>query len=155
MVGNNLFRQTVGIPMGTDCAPYLANLFLYSYEFRFMNNQLKAKNFDRLRAFTRSCRYDDLLVINNDNLMEKFKNSIYLHELILTSEDKDDQKVNYLDLTLEIKNNTVIYRIYDKRGAFNFPIVNFPDLKGNIPRSQILRRIYGAIDSFCSRMSFL
>ena len=28
-VGNNVFRQQVGIPMGTDCAPLLANLFLF------------------------------------------------------------------------------------------------------------------------------
>ena len=29
-VGNRVFRQCVGIPMGTDCAPLLANLFLMS-----------------------------------------------------------------------------------------------------------------------------
>ena len=28
-VGNSVYRQTIGIPMGTDCAPQLANLFLY------------------------------------------------------------------------------------------------------------------------------
>ena len=32
-VGNKIFRQEIGIPMGTDCAPYLANLFLFAYEF--------------------------------------------------------------------------------------------------------------------------
>ena len=31
-VGNRVFRQCVGIPMGTDCAPLLANLFLFYYE---------------------------------------------------------------------------------------------------------------------------
>ena len=35
-VGNRTFRQTIGIPMGTDCAPLLANLFLFHYEFNFM-----------------------------------------------------------------------------------------------------------------------
>ena len=30
-VGNKVFRQCVGIPMGTDCAPLLANLYLFSY----------------------------------------------------------------------------------------------------------------------------
>jgi hypothetical protein len=28
--GNQIFQQTVGIPMGTNCAPLLADLFLYS-----------------------------------------------------------------------------------------------------------------------------
>ena len=33
-IGDKVFRQMIGIPMGTDCAPFLANLFLFSYEFR-------------------------------------------------------------------------------------------------------------------------
>ena len=37
-VGN---RQTIGIPMGTDCAPLLANLFLFHYEYKFMLKNLK------------------------------------------------------------------------------------------------------------------
>ena len=35
-VGNNIYRQCVGIPMGTDCTPLLANLFLFFYEYRYM-----------------------------------------------------------------------------------------------------------------------
>src|SRR3982751_6633898 len=31
IVGDKVFRQVIGIPMGTDCAPFLANLFLFSY----------------------------------------------------------------------------------------------------------------------------
>jgi hypothetical protein len=30
--GGRVFQQTVGIPMGTNCAPLLANLFIYSYD---------------------------------------------------------------------------------------------------------------------------
>jgi hypothetical protein len=33
--GGHVFQQTVGIPMGTNCAPLLAYLFLYSYEAEF------------------------------------------------------------------------------------------------------------------------
>jgi hypothetical protein len=36
MFGGRLFEQTVGIPMGTNCAPLLADLFLYSYEADFI-----------------------------------------------------------------------------------------------------------------------
>jgi len=32
MFGRRVFQQTVGIHIGTNCAPLLANLFLYSYE---------------------------------------------------------------------------------------------------------------------------
>jgi hypothetical protein len=34
--GGILFQQVVGIPMGTNCAPLLADLFLYSYESEFL-----------------------------------------------------------------------------------------------------------------------
>ena len=68
--------------------------------------------------------------------MEKYKHLIYPPELALNSDDKNDQTVNYLDLTLSINNNNGLdYKIYDKRDAFNFPIVNFPNLFGNIPTS--------------------
>jgi hypothetical protein len=30
--GGTLFQEVIGIPMGTNCAPLLADLFLYSYE---------------------------------------------------------------------------------------------------------------------------
>jgi hypothetical protein len=35
-VGGQVFQQTVGIPMGTNCAPLLADLFLYSHEAEFI-----------------------------------------------------------------------------------------------------------------------
>ena len=40
-VGNEVYRQCVGIPMGTDCAPLLANLFLFFYEYRYMKGLIK------------------------------------------------------------------------------------------------------------------
>ena len=33
-VGNKVFRQCIGIPMGTDCSPLLANLYLFSFEYK-------------------------------------------------------------------------------------------------------------------------
>ena len=63
--GDSLFRQKIGIPMGTDCAPFLANLFLYSYEHEWMM-KMKKTNPQLARQFNRSARYiDDLLTINN------------------------------------------------------------------------------------------
>ena len=39
--GGQLFRQTVSIPMGTNCALLLAELFLYSYENKFLDKFIK------------------------------------------------------------------------------------------------------------------
>jgi hypothetical protein len=41
MLGGRVFQQTVGIPMGTSCAPILADLFIYSYEADFIQGLLK------------------------------------------------------------------------------------------------------------------
>ena len=136
-IGNTVFQQKIGIPMGTDCAPYLANLFLFAYEFDFLKSTLKEKDFSTLYNFNKCHRYlDDLLAVNNDGILADFKSRIYPPELKLTCEDKNDQEVNYLDLHLEIKDSTIQYQLFDKRDKFGFAIVNFPDLSGNIPTSQ-------------------
>ena len=61
-----LFRQMVGIPMGTNCAPLLANLFLYSYENEFLDKLIKEGKRKPAREFNLSYRYiDDLISFNN------------------------------------------------------------------------------------------
>jgi hypothetical protein len=42
--GDQVFQQSVGIPMGTNCAPLLADLFLYSYETEFVQKLLQDNN---------------------------------------------------------------------------------------------------------------
>ena len=70
-VGNRLYRQCVGIPMGTDCAPLLDNLFLFFYEYRYLKSLIKS-NILMARKFNNTMRYiDDLLVLNNTNFNEK------------------------------------------------------------------------------------
>ena len=39
--GGQLFQRMVGIPMGTNCAPLLADLFLYSYENERLDKLIK------------------------------------------------------------------------------------------------------------------
>ena len=45
------FQQVVGIPMGTKCAPLLADCFLYSYESEFLQKLVKDKKIHEARAF--------------------------------------------------------------------------------------------------------
>ena len=59
--GGCLFRQVIGIPMGTNCAPLLADLFPYSYENEFLDNMIKSGHRRLARSFNLCCRYiDDL-----------------------------------------------------------------------------------------------
>ena len=103
----------------------------------FLNFTLKEKDFSTLHKFTKCHRYiDDLLAVNNDGILEDYKGRIYPPELKLSSEDKNDQEVTYLDLQLKIEKTSINYKLYDKRDNFGFSIVNFPDLSGNVPTSQ-------------------
>ena len=134
--GDSLFRQVIGIPMGTDCAPFLANLYLYSYEYQWLEKKYKNKEFDVLKKFNYCFRYlDDLLCINNDQLMDSVMEDIYPKELALTSDDAITA-THYLDLDLEIIDDKINYKLFDKRDAFGFKIINFPHLSGNIPAQQ-------------------
>ena len=40
VIAGKVFQQIVGISMGTNCAPLLANIFLYSYEAEFIQSLL-------------------------------------------------------------------------------------------------------------------
>ena len=133
--GDKCFRQAIGIPMGTDCAPFLANLFLYSYEFQWIEKKRKENRYDILTKFKSCCRYiDDLLLINNYDLMKKVMTDIYPEELVLVPDDSDGTSTPFLDLNISIKDGFISTSIYDKRDSFGFPIVNFPFLDGNIPK---------------------
>ena len=57
--GGQLFRQMAGIPMGTNCAPILADVFLCSYENAFLNNLIKRDSGKLARKFNLSYRHID------------------------------------------------------------------------------------------------
>ena len=64
--GGQLFRQVVGIPMGTSCVQLLSNSFLYSYENEFLDKLMKEGKRKLARKFNLSYFYiDDLISFNN------------------------------------------------------------------------------------------
>ena len=52
LFGTKLYRQVVWIPMGTNCAPLVAELFLFCYERDFMMSLSYDKQADVIDAFT-------------------------------------------------------------------------------------------------------
>ena len=60
---------------------------------------------------------------------------IYPTELQLNKANSSDTEAPFLDLNLSVTNGIVSSKIYDKRDDFNFEIVNFPFLDGDVPRS--------------------
>ena len=75
--GTKLYRQSVGIPMGTNCAPLAADLLLFCYERDFMTSLSDIKQAEIIEAFKSTSRYlDDLLNIDNP-YFEIMVNRIY------------------------------------------------------------------------------
>ena len=57
MFGGRVFQQTVDIPMGTNCAPLRADLFLYSYDADSIQRLLKKNEKELARSFNFTFRY--------------------------------------------------------------------------------------------------
>ena len=133
--GSKLYRKIVGIPMGTKCAPLVADLFLFCYERDPMLSLSDNNQTDIIEAFNSTSRYlDDLLNIDNP-YFEQILDQIYPTELQLNKPNSSDTEAPFLDLNLSITNGIVSSKIYDKRDNFNFEIVNFPFVDENVPRS--------------------
>ena len=65
-LGTKLYRQVVGIPIGTNCSLLVADLFMFCYERDFMKSLSDDKQADIIDAFNTISRYlDDILNINN------------------------------------------------------------------------------------------
>ena len=137
--GTKLYRQIVGIPMGTNCAPIVAVLFLFCYERDFMMSLSDVKQAEIIEAFKSASRYlDDLLNIDNP-YFEGMVNHIYPPELQL---NKANTEAPFFDLHLSISNVFFFFfssKIYDKRDDFDFDIVNFPFLNGDVLSSTSCR----------------
>ena len=56
-------------------------------------------------------------------------------------------RLHFLDLHLSISDGFVKTKIYDKRDDFDFDIVNFPFIDGDVPR--ILWCLYFSTYSIC------
>ena len=163
--GSKLYRQIVGIRMGTNSAPLVADLFLLCFERDFMlclsdNDQTYISE-----ASTSTSRYlDDLLNIDNP-YFEQMVGQIYRTELKWNKANSSDTEAPFLDLNLSILNGIASSKIFDKRDDFNFEIVNFPFLDGDVPHSpiygvyvsQLIRfaRVCFNVDDFNNRNLFL
>ena len=58
--GSKFYRQIAGIPYGTNCAPLVADLFLFCYERDFMLSLSDNNQTDIIEAFNSTFRYISL-----------------------------------------------------------------------------------------------
>ena len=152
-VGKSIYRQIIGIPMGSDPAPFFANLFLSHYEAKWIKDTSR-NNYPRSKRLFNVFRYiDDLVSLNDKGEFERSHPEIYPPELVLNKENIDAKKASYLDLDIAIQQNKFEYQIYDKRNSYNFKIVRFPFYDSNLPAKMFYSSISAEILRICRASS--
>ena len=95
------------------------------------------KQADIIDAFNTTSRYlDDTCISNINNVnFDNMVSQIYPSELQLNKANTSDNEAALLDLHLSISTDIVSTKIYDNCDNFDFEIVNFRFLDGDVPRS--------------------
>jgi hypothetical protein len=129
---DEVFQQSVGIPLGTNCAPLFANLFLYSYEAELLQDNNKKQGMSIKHTFI---HIDYVLSINNHNF-HMYVHLIYPDVFEIKDTTESEKSASYLDILLYFDSNDRLKTtLYDECNGFDFAIVNFPFLFSNIPLS--------------------
>ena len=132
--GNIVCKQNVGIPMGTNCAPQLANLMLHQIESEFLLSKLRTGDLATCRKLSNTYRFiDDITSFNSDNKLEELYKDIYPTCLNLEKINTCSEQADVLDLSIQISGGRFTYMTYDKRKFSNFNITNFPHITSNVP----------------------
>ena len=119
--------------MGSDPAPFFANLFLYFYETKWMN-ELRKNDLIKARKLCNIFRFiNDLNSIDDGGEFESNYSNIYPEELQLGKENTDKHETSFLDLNIKIKDGKFQFGLFDERDSFPFSSVRMPDNSSNVP----------------------
>ena len=129
-----VYRQVIGIPMGTNCAPFLANIFLHVYEYEYLLKLVQNENVVTARKLAQTFRYqDDCVSLNDDGMFKLHYSNIYPPEMVLKPTNIAKATCTFLDLRISVFRGSFRFKSYDKRNDFDFSIANYPHMDGNIP----------------------
>ena len=79
-----VYRQKIGIPMGTNCAPYLANIFLHTYEYDYLEKLVREGDIETAILLSNTFRYqDDLIALNDNGMFRQHYKNVYPIEMTL------------------------------------------------------------------------
>ena len=158
--GGRLRKQRRGMPMGTNCAPVLANLYLYWYESRFIDRLYDSEGALAASLFHASFRYiDDVLSVDNPLWLQWSSlayedGGIYPSALQLNDTTLDNgHRVHYVGTTISnVHRHDVLVPapagltdaevgpfvhidVFDKRKEFPFTVRLYPSMSSLIPTS--------------------
>ena len=154
--GDQILRQTKGIPMGGNSSSQFADLSLGKCEFNYMTRLIKEKKFSLAKLLSKNCRYvDDLNTMNYLHFSNLIR-SIYPPDLLMERSGDDNKSVNYLDINISMNNSGhVATKLYNKLDDFNFPVVMYTFPNSNISSSVGYNVFYGQVLRYSSIISDL
>ena len=107
--------------MGTNCAPLLADIFLYSFQAEFSLCSQRERSNISVQSHLQVHQWS----INNPELYN-YLGQLYPVELEIKNNTECITSVSHIDLLLSIGKNVQLHTsIYDKQDDFNFYITNF------------------------------
>lgn len=146
-----VYKQVIGIPMGTNSAPHMANIYLAVYEQEYIKKLNQDNKKQELKLLQSIFRFqDDLLVLNDNAYFETIYREIYPEEMFLKKTNISSQKVNFLDTTISIFQGKFRFEHYDKRDDFNFNVISFPFMRGNLPQMQMHGLLISQLVRYCN-----
>ena len=128
---DQIFMQILGVPMGNNSAPQLADLTLTMMEYNFLKSTVNRPITSDLQYVS---RYIDDLLIPNCPLFRNVSQNIYDKSLNLEFICEGSSKCDYLDLSIEQKNRLHI-SVYNKTDAFPFYVERYGYIDSNVPSS--------------------
>lgn len=169
--GGKCRRQAIGIPMGTNCAPALANLYLYAYESAYIDKLVSDSQLAAATAFHMTFRLiDDVLSVDNPHFAFAIAKSsedggIYPSALSLNDTTISCKEVRFLGMSIEDIEGKLCFGVFDKRREFPFTVCRYPHKCSLIPThiayavfTGLLHRYYricSQFEHFCWNASLL
>ena len=158
-LGDRIWRQCIGIPMGFSCSPVWCNMYLLSYEIRFIQRLANLGRRDLLSKFQTPFRYiDDLCLINVQNPRDFLSpeqprldsNPYWIYPLNILEIKEETANFSILDkqkgvlaqfMNVELKVNEecpkqYTYKKYDKRRGLPFEYTQYIKFRSNRPVQQ-------------------
>jgi hypothetical protein len=137
--GGQVFLQVIGLPMGAEPSPPLANLYFYSLEKEFVDKKVAELGEDevikRYLGFRFNLRYiDDLIMPDLDDQIAPCMSEADYGGCKYSITGRGT-KVVFLGIQVtKEKNRAPIFRAQDKQQFFDFTVVRYPTWYSTIPR---------------------
>ena len=132
-------QQVIGIPMGTYSGPHFANIYLRQYEHEYFRLFFDRGKNDLLARLEFVFRFqDDLISFNDRGLLQDSLCEIYPPVMIVNNTNISACKSNFLYIGHDYKyiSGQFFLSLFDKCNHYDFDVISFPFLDGNIPKGQ-------------------